>query len=300
MKEATFQTISPFVRRISLLETNHLFGTWTDPDHCFTIIAEGEADFYIHGTKYHLGKGNLILIPPLCKHMIISSGNLKQMIFHFDFYEHPHSMQQSFFQNVEDRKNASENPVPDCEQLLENQVITSSFSPEQFLKLQSLYFKLYQEEQRKEPFYRLIQKSLCIQILAFSFQHSNKTQETSNGKNRLKVQRTVDYIQQHYSNPDLNNDIIAEKVGVSSKYLSDIFRQEMGIQIHRYLNFVRIETAQNLALSGDLNITEIAHAVGYKSIHSFTKIFKKITGLTPTEFLNANVPDIESIYLKKP
>ncbi len=290
MEEVLLQNISPYVRRLNYLKTNNLFGTWQDFDHSFTVIAQGEADFYINEIKYHLVEGDVIIIPPFCKHMIISSGILQQLIFHFDFF---------YDKNRENLSGESAvREAPDCEKILNDRVLVVHSTYDNFTKLKSLYFKMHHEELSKEPFYKLVEKSLCIQMLILFLKSQQKVYSPSNGKNRLKVQRTVEYIQQNYNNPDLNNDMIADAVGVSSKYLSDIFRQEMGIQIHKYLNFVRVESAQHLALSGEMNITEIADAVGYNSIHTFSKIFKKVTGLTPTEFLDANVPDIESIYQK--
>ena len=86
--------------------------------------------------------------------------------------------------------------------------------------------------------------------------------------------------------------------GLRKYSLSQIFRDEMGIQIHKYLNHVRIEAAQKLAVLGTMNITEIAYSVGYRSIHTFSKVFKKITDMSPSEFLHTNITHVEDIYIK--
>lgn len=61
MNEDFLMTISPFVRRARIMQTENLSGRWMDYDHCVTGIIDGEADFVIQDTKYHLVKAILLL-----------------------------------------------------------------------------------------------------------------------------------------------------------------------------------------------------------------------------------------------
>lgn len=172
---------------------------------------------------------------------------------------------------------------------------------QELLEFQTSFLQLLNEYKDKNQLYKVNMKSLCIKILILCLRNQNKTYisaDQGNSKVRINVQRATEYINRNYDNPQLNNDIVAANIGVSSKYLSTIFHMETGITIHKYLTQVRIEAAQKLALLGTMNVTEISYAVGYPSVHSFSKIFKKTTGITPSEFLHANLKNAENMYIK--
>lgn len=77
---------------------------------------------------------------------------------------------------------------------------------------------------------------------------------------------------------------IADKLGYSYPHLSRIFSQEMGESLQAYWGQKRSLQAMNLLQRGELNITQIAEKLHYQSVHSFSKAFKKLVGLTPSEY----------------
>jgi two-component system response regulator YesN len=92
------------------------------------------------------------------------------------------------------------------------------------------------------------------------------------------------YIQQNYTNQELDLATIAEYVQISKNHLSWEFSKETGETISIYLAKVRIEQAIKL-LSGTNAMTyEISEAVGFKNVETFARVFKKITGKTPRGF----------------
>lgn len=102
-----------------------------------------------------------------------------------------------------------------------------------------------------------------------------------------KHPRTIDfimrYVQEHYAE-DITLDVLAEKVYLTRNYLSQIFKQETGENYNNYLTRVRMEKAKEFMLSGNYKIFEICEMVGYKNNAYFSQLFKKHTGLTPSEF----------------
>jgi len=76
----------------------------------------------------------------------------------------------------------------------------------------------------------------------------------------------------------------AEKLGISSGYLSRIFKKETGYTFTDYLSYYRVKRAVDLLREGELRIYEVADLVGYGDQRYFSQIFKRIVGLTPTEF----------------
>ncbi len=100
------------------------------------------------------------------------------------------------------------------------------------------------------------------------------------------VQAAQIYIMQYYS---LNISIssIAEHVHFEKTSLMRMFKNETGVTINEFLTNYRIQIAQLLIKSGKYQIQEISLMVGYGDAKYFSKVFKKITGYTPSEYIDA-------------
>jgi YesN/AraC family two-component response regulator len=96
----------------------------------------------------------------------------------------------------------------------------------------------------------------------------------------------VDYIKWSRSEP-LKVSQVANHFNYNEKYLSHLFRQKAGITLKQYMLEQKMELAKFLLTDTNQNINEIASQLGYTDSHNFMKSFKKIVGLTPTEFRNA-------------
>ncbi|MBT2770836.1 helix-turn-helix domain-containing protein [Halomonas sp. ISL-60] len=91
------------------------------------------------------------------------------------------------------------------------------------------------------------------------------------------------YIQEHLEE-DLSLVRLAELYHFNPSYLSRFFKQEMGINLSEFIDELRIRRAKDLLRNADLMVREVALQVGYEAAHSFTRFFKKVTGMTPQEF----------------
>ena len=88
-----------------------------------------------------------------------------------------------------------------------------------------------------------------------------------------------------YREDNLNLTELAMQIGISNHQLSEYLNQELKISFFQLIHRYRIEEAQERLLTHpDETILSIAYHVGYQSKSSFNDIFKKETGLTPTEF----------------
>lgn len=94
------------------------------------------------------------------------------------------------------------------------------------------------------------------------------------------VRRTVSYIAEHFDQP-LSIQSLADELGISPSYFSSLFSRCMGIGFHEYLTRFRVEEARHLLTATRYPINQIAVTVGYADQSSFTKAFKRVTGLTP-------------------
>lgn len=97
------------------------------------------------------------------------------------------------------------------------------------------------------------------------------------------VKRVVAYIHQNYARA-LSRWEIAEATGVSESYLSRVFRQELGLSPWDYLNRYRILQSKELLRRTNRTIKTIAHQVGFKDPAYFSRVFHKMTGLSPSVY----------------
>ena len=63
-----------------------------------------------------------------------------------------------------------------------------------------------------------------------------------------------------------------------------MFKKETDMNFSEYLKKIRIDNAKNLLLNTENTVEDISYAVGYSDIKYFSRLFKKLTGVTPTEF----------------
>jgi two-component system response regulator YesN len=80
----------------------------------------------------------------------------------------------------------------------------------------------------------------------------------------------------------------ADVVHLNKTYLSELFKKETGISFNHYLTQLRIERAKELIAAGGVTIGVLAEQVGYPDGSYLTKVFKKMTGMTPNEFKHYN------------
>lgn len=85
---------------------------------------------------------------------------------------------------------------------------------------------------------------------------------------------------------------LAERMHMNSTYLCELFKRETGIGFVDYLNTIRIDKAKTLLLESDATVESIALQVGYTSASHFSRLFKKMTGLTMTEYRTNHGPNI--------
>lgn len=77
---------------------------------------------------------------------------------------------------------------------------------------------------------------------------------------------------------------LAEKLNVSAGYLSTLFKEIVGISFIEYITKLRIEEAKNLLGGSNVKIYEVSEMVGYNNPYYFSRVFKKSTGKTPSEY----------------
>lgn len=95
----------------------------------------------------------------------------------------------------------------------------------------------------------------------------------------------VQYIQSHYHDPDITNDLLAGLCGISTVYFRKSFENTYGAPPIRYLHHYRIQKAKDLLGSDYGTVTQVAESIGYRSVYHFSKMFKQYTGMSPTQYM---------------
>ncbi|WP_340017188.1 response regulator [Paenibacillus sp. FSL K6-1318] len=110
------------------------------------------------------------------------------------------------------------------------------------------------------------------------FKRSNE-QERAN----IVIHSLCSYVKENLEK-DLSLVRLAELHHFNPSYLSRFFKQEMGINVSEFIDDCRIRRAKELLQNTNLMVREVALQVGYEAAHSFTRLFKKLTGMTPQEY----------------
>lgn len=113
-------------------------------------------------------------------------------------------------------------------------------------------------------------------------------------KRRSFVSSMLTYIHEHYSDPQLSLQYLADHVAhMNADYVGKEFTRDVGMKLSAYLLQVRMEHAKMLlALPQDMRMYEIAEQVGFgHNPNYFSRVFYKYTGMTPKEFRNTSIND---------
>jgi two-component system response regulator YesN len=112
---------------------------------------------------------------------------------------------------------------------------------------------------------------------------TNSVFDFSKTKHSDLIKKVVAYIRGNYMNKISLNDI-SSLTGVSVSYLSKVFKEEMDCSLSAYINQVRVENAKLFLLSRGIPLTEVAYLSGFEDQSYFSKVFKKVTGVTPGRY----------------
>ena len=100
-----------------------------------------------------------------------------------------------------------------------------------------------------------------------------------------KISKAVQFINDNYRN-DVSRDDAAIQAGMSPAHFSRAFKKVMGMSYQDYLHSRRIAEARNLLHTTSISIHEIARFLGFSDQTGFGRIFKKLTGQTPSAYRN--------------
>ncbi|WJH37433.1 helix-turn-helix domain-containing protein [Paenibacillus sp. CC-CFT747] len=111
---------------------------------------------------------------------------------------------------------------------------------------------------------------------------TSRIEDAFEQKNNKHVERAKNILETECGEASLT--MVAERLNLNPAYLSRIFKEHSGITFTDFLNKERIRRSQKLLLETDLLVQEISSRLGYSQVNSFIKLFKAMTGFTPSEY----------------
>lgn len=123
------------------------------------------------------------------------------------------------------------------------------------------------------------------------FSHLKRVEKTKETENKTEVpgeiSKVIEYINENLER-DINLQELADVLCFEKTYFLKKFKSLMGITPMSYTRNMRIERAKELLKYSDMNITQISEAVGFLSLHHFSKQFSKCVGMSPSKFKTEN------------
>jgi AraC-like DNA-binding protein len=232
-------------------------------NHEYYVIAyckAGEAAYRIGGNEVLVTKGDLLFFPNGLIRSAISNPN------------HPWAFYSVSFDIRFDNGN-----VPELFDGFGHLARTPHLH-----KLPSLFDELNLVWTGKQNGYKVKCKSVIMDILYALIKEGDRKGHGTAHYNA--IERTNHMILSHYRDHFSIEDL-AKLSGLSPSHFRLLYKKITGMTAVQFQNNVRINKAKDLLLSGECNVTEAALSVGYQDIYYFSRLFKKLTGEPPSEYL---------------
>lgn len=147
--------------------------------------------------------------------------------------------------------------------------------------------ELLAQWQEKPSYYELMAGALLAEALVMVSQELDRGPITSS-KHRC-AERMKHYIQQHYRDK-VTKEQLGDAIQRTPNYAAALFREVTGQTISEYTHSQRIKTAIYLLTESQLTVNEISEYVGYSDVSYFYRIFRRLTGVSPSDYFHERSP----------
>ncbi|KOF57372.1 AraC family transcriptional regulator [Clostridium sp. DMHC 10] len=242
--------------------------------HEFILITGGNGSVTISNKMYKAEQGMLLYLKPDIFHCIKPDLNdpLNFISVHFSFTNVE-------FDNNKWKIKYEKDDLP----LREVQFLDNYYS------IKSLMRSMLEVWYEKFPGYEFVSKTMFQRILFKIFRSVEV--RSPNYSNSLKIKIIIKFMTDNI-NKKITLSELSQLVNLSPTYLSKVFKKTTGYSIIEFFNKMKIDKAKELIIEGDKKIKEVAEIVGYKDEFYFSRIFKKIEGISPKEFCGKNVHEV--------
>lgn len=256
-------------------------------DHTFfelTYVYDGYCQQKINGRDVEIHTGDFMVIPPGVLHSIsvfnesviiqipVKTNTLMRIFSNFLTSDNILSM---FFINSIYAQNV-------------NDYIIFHSGSDYHIKTAVLMLLL--ENTNRESYWQNMMINTAMNIFGLLLRNYEKSAELPTISKRIDAQRfgLIRFIQDNYMN--INLDMIASKFHYTPEYTSKLIKEATGMNYKSILQKVRIERASFLLVDTNLSVQNIGLQVGYENVEHFIRTFKKVNGMTPTEYRKREAP----------
>ncbi|MCZ8521700.1 MULTISPECIES: AraC family transcriptional regulator [Paenibacillus] len=246
---------------------NYHIGPRTTPYYYLLVVLEGRGTFHQNGQSYALRPGDLFCLFPQITHeyYTVPEEPLRKIFFAFDGKGAPSLLARLG--------------------LHEEQPHSAGAADKEAVKLLRSFLDL--SGRSGSPSGRRLTDLARLQYLHGIFDllsvHTADPNVSENRSGVAWLQRGKEYLELHYAD-GITVERAADYVGVERTHFSKRFRQTFGLPPVQYLQELKMKEAQHLLEHTGYALSEIAHSVGYPDLFSFSKAYKKWTGLSPKAY----------------
>ncbi len=268
----------------------------TSDEYILYLVKNGSLYIEEDGIKYHLKKGSCIILEPGKRHIGYQASSCDYYYIHFKDSSlqsvHKDSYQRVLNQMIMTRQSEI---TGNCLEYEEHR--TTSYIPK-VATLQDcsvynymLHNAIKDYSLRFENYRELVGCKLLEFFIRLSRDYVSSQYALAGSaveKKSIKSQTLLSYLSREYANKITREDIEAE-LEMSYDYLNRIFKEFSGDSIHQHINKIRMNKAMELIETTQLKFSDIAFLVGIDDAYYFSKLFKKHTGMSPTQYLKSSV-----------
>ena len=234
-------------------------------DYQLIYIANGKGEFEFKSGKRTVNKGNMVLFRPREQQIYTYYASDKADIYWVHFTG---SKVENFLAHYNLSKTGN--------------VFFAGFSPD----YQWLYNQMIRELQLRRDFYdellQILLHHILLMVNRFMWEQKNGVKDIYN-----EIEKAIHYFNENFIKPIKIKDYAAEHFISTNRFICN-FKQVTKITPQQYIIRLRISTAKEYLASTNKSVKEISLAVGYYNVLYFSKLFKKLVGLSPTDY-RANV-----------
>ena len=153
-------------------------------------------------------------------------------------------------------------------------------------KIKDFFDRIVEEGEEKKPVFDLAWRAIICELLVYLYRN-HTTQIIDNepaSKHEFEnIKPAIKFLTENY-NTDISYVDLARICNISPHYFCKQFKKFTGKSVISYINELRISQSKFLMRNTKYSITEIAFTVGYNDANYFSRLFKKVTGISPTKF----------------
>lgn len=141
--------------------------------------------------------------------------------------------------------------------------------------------------QKVPVFLKDIQQSMTLEAMLTHFFNAVKAlreEPEQSERYNEKIREAIGFIREHYMEPELSLQAIADGLYLNQNYLCTLFKKQTGKTLNDFITETRLEAARHLLRKSGARMYEIAEKTGFGDPNYFATLFKKYTGLTPTQY----------------